>query len=237
MRRYGFIVAALAALAVGVPLAGADPPAPAIVSSTPASPANGNAPTLVGTAASLTLVHIYAGSGCVGDVAASGPADLAGNFALPVNVPDDSATTFSANATDGVTTSACSNDFTYVEDSMPPPAPTITSHPATITNETTPSFSFSGEAGASFQCRLGSDPFSACASPQGYNLSQGAYTFEVRAIDAAGNAGASSQFTWTIDTTPPPSPPSPAGRTPPATTRRRPSRSRTPSRASISNVG
>ena len=186
--------------------AAADIPAPTILSSTPASPANNNSPTLNGTAASLAVVTIYAGSGCSGAVAATGPADLAGNFALQVSVPDDSTVTFSANATDGTTTSPCSGDFTYVEDSTPPAAPTLGGHPASITNNTTPSFSFSGENGATFQCRLGSDPFSACSSPKGYTLGQGTYTFEVRAVDAAGNVGASSAFTWTIDTTPPPAP-------------------------------
>ena len=76
----------------------------------------------------------------------------------------------------------------------------------------------------------GSDPFSACASPQGYNLSQGAYTFEVRAIDAAGNAGASSQFTWTIDATAPATPVMVNHPANPMAIRARRSRSPTPSR-------
>lgn len=206
MKRYGILAAALAALGLGVPLAAADTPAPAIVASVPASPANNNAPTLTGTAGSLALVTIYAGSGCTGTVAATGAADLAGNFALPVSVPDDSTTTFSANVTNGAETSACSADFTYVEDSTAPDAPTISAHPGTVTRDTTPSFSFSGEAGAAFQCRLGNDPFSTCSSPKGYTLGDGTYTFQVKAIDAAGNESAPSSFTWTIDTTPPPAP-------------------------------
>jgi hypothetical protein len=61
MRRTGLVVAELAALAVGTPLAAGatlDPAAPAIVSSTPSSPANQNHPILNGTADPGSLVFV-----------------------------------------------------------------------------------------------------------------------------------------------------------------------------------
>jgi Bacterial Ig-like domain len=212
MRRHGFIAAVLAALVLGVPLAAADAPAPAIVSSTPASPANNNVPFLNGTAAPLTVVTIYAGSGCSGEIAITGPTDVDGNFTLPVTVGDDSTTTFSANATDGTSTSGCSGDFTYVEDSTPPPAPNLTG-PAPISNDSTPTFAFSDdEAGVTFNCRLvfdGAPPgaFPGCSSPVTSDpLVDGSYTFFVKATDAASNESNTTTASFTVDTAPPPSP-------------------------------
>jgi len=53
------------------------------------------------------------------------------------------------------------------------------------------SFSFSSEAGASFECRLDSSQeadFQPCGSPKSYgSLTDGSHTFEVRATDSAGN--------------------------------------------------
>jgi hypothetical protein len=212
MRSHGLIAAVLAALVLGVPLAAADTPAPAILSSTPASPANDNLPFLNGTAAPLAVVTIYAGSGCSGEIAITGPADGDGNFKLPVTVGNDSSTTFSANATDGTSTSGCSGDFTYVEDSTPPPAPSLTG-PAAITNDSTPTFAFSDdETGVTFNCRLvfdGAPPgaFPGCSNPVTMGpLVDGGYTFYVKATDAASNESDSTSVHFAVDTTPPPSP-------------------------------
>jgi hypothetical protein len=107
---------------------------------------------------------------------------------IAVSVPNNSTTVFRATATDpSHNTSACSNGFTYVEDSTPPNT-TITS--STITRAThRASFSFSSsEAGSKFQCKLDSQPYAACSSPKGYSsLSKGSHTFRVRAVDKAGN--------------------------------------------------
>src|SRR5204862_1839812 len=67
-----------------------------------------------------------------------------------------------------------------------------------------PSFSFSSEAGASFQCALDGAAFAACSSPNSYTgVADGSHTFQVKATDAAGNTGAAASYTWTIDTVAP----------------------------------
>ncbi|MBJ7355204.1 MAG: hypothetical protein JHC98_10310 [Thermoleophilaceae bacterium] len=78
----------------------------------------------------------------------------------------------------------------------PPPAPTVSTPPSGST--TAPVITFSGEAGATFQCSLNGAPFFVCTSP--YTISSplppGAQTFAVRAVDAAGNVGSATTVSW-----------------------------------------
>jgi large repetitive protein len=94
------------------------------------------------------------------------------------------------------------------------PETQITDRPLDPSNSSAPSFSFSGTDNVSaasalrFQCRLDSAAeaaWEACASPQSYrDLGAGRHSFEVRAIDAAGNLDASpDSSSWTIDLTAP----------------------------------
>ena len=93
------------------------------------------------------------------------------------------------------------------------PQTQIDTHPPALTNSAAASFTFSGtDPGgsglASFQCRLDSNQpadWQSCTSPKALSgLADGAHTFEVRAIDQAGNADASpDSFSWTVDTTAP----------------------------------
>jgi uncharacterized delta-60 repeat protein len=86
------------------------------------------------------------------------------------------------------------------------PNTTISSGPASITNQTGASFQFSsGEGGDTYTCSLDGAAFSACTSPVSYaGLAAGAHTFRVEATDAVGNVDPSpASWNWTIDTTPP----------------------------------
>ena len=92
---------------------------------------------------------------------------------------------------------------TWTVDTVAPDT-TITSGPSGTVSSTSAAFTFSGtEAGSTFQASLDGAAFGAV--PAGYTgLSQGTHTFEVRAIDAAGNIDqTAASRTWTVDTVAP----------------------------------
>ncbi len=84
-------------------------------------------------------------------------------------------------------------------------APTVTviSGPANPTQATSASLSFTVSSPgtiASVQCQLNGGAFSACTSPVAFtSLSDGPYSFSVRATDGAGNVG-SANYLWVVDT-------------------------------------
>ena len=92
-------------------------------------------------------------------------------------------------------------------DTVPPSRPTVTSGPASFTNSTSATFTFTGEPGGTFQCKLDDDAFSNCTSPKSYTgLSEGSHTFKVHQTDSSGNVSPDTSYTWTVDTTPPAAP-------------------------------
>jgi len=89
-----------------------------------------------------------------------------------------------------------------------PPAPTITSEPPAVTNETTASFSFTDtDSTVTFQCQLDGGGFAPCVTGVTYaGLADGPHTFDVKAVDVLLNESDVTSFEWTVDTTPPPQP-------------------------------
>ncbi len=84
------------------------------------------------------------------------------------------------------------------------PETTIDSAPDDPTNQTEASFEFSSDdPAAGFECRLDGGSFSPCASPQNFSgLSLGDHTFEVKAIDTAGNVDPTpDSLGWRIEVT------------------------------------
>jgi CSLREA domain-containing protein len=87
-----------------------------------------------------------------------------------------------------------------------PPDTNILSNPPAVTTVGTATFTFSAtELGASFQCQLSRDgvvttPWTSCETPYTWqNLLGGVYTFEVRAVDMAGNTDATpASYGWTV---------------------------------------
>ena len=81
------------------------------------------------------------------------------------------------------------------------PETTIDAAPDPQTIETGATFAFSSdEAGSTFECRLDGGAWTACSSPHALGgLARTAHTFEVRAVDPAGNADPTpATFQWTI---------------------------------------
>ncbi len=68
-----------------------------------------------------------------------------------------------------------------------PPETTITGGPQGDTGVGSSSFTFTSEAGATFECRLDGAAFAACTSPHSVSVTLGSHTFEVRATDGVGN--------------------------------------------------
>ena len=167
---------------------------------------------MVGTAAAGSTIRVYTSVDCSGPpLGTVTAAELEAGITL--SVTDDSLTRFRATATSSAgTPSACSSPLTYVEDSTSPQTQ-IDSGPPGQSGSPAASFSFSGtDTGgsgvASFQCRMDSTQaadWGSCTSPKSYSgLADGSHTFEVRAIDQAGNTDQTpASFTWTVDTTAP----------------------------------
>ena len=115
-----------------------------------------------------------------------------------------------ANGT-GVSASILNLPFTgqsYTIDLVAPDT-SITAQPPSLTNNASASFSFTGsDTGvgvASFQYQLDGAAYATGTSPVNFTgLSSASHTFNVRAIDGAGNTDATpATVTWTVDTIPP----------------------------------
>jgi HYR domain-containing protein len=85
------------------------------------------------------------------------------------------------------------------------PDTSISDGPPAVTRSRSATFTFSSEAGATFECQLDGGAFAACTSPMTYNnLGDGNHTFSVQARDVAGNTDATpASRTWKVDSSGP----------------------------------
>lgn len=156
--------------------------------------------TLSGTAGATTIN--ITGGPKVYSVAVSG---MVSNGTVIAEVPAGAALD-EASEPNGISTST-DNAVTYDNTA---PDTLIDTNPADPASSTSASFTFHGtDTGGSgmdsFECKLDSGSFGPCTSPQSYpSLSDGAHTFEVRAVDHADNTDPTpASYTWTIDSTAP----------------------------------
>jgi hypothetical protein len=117
----------------------------------------------------------------------------------------DGVHTFEVRASDlngNTDATAASRAFT-VDTAAPDTA--MTSGPSGSTNDATPTFAFTGEPGATFECQVDAGAFTACTSPfTTASLGDGPHTFSVRATDAATNVDDSpATRAFTVDTVAP----------------------------------
>lgn len=193
------------------------PAPPTLGSTVPASPANANAPRVVGSAEAGSVVLLYATADCSGTPLATGSAAALASPGLPIAVADNSTTTVRGTATDAAgNASPCSPPIVFVEDSTPPAAPFLTgTTPAGPANMNSPLVLGAAEAGSTILLYGGS---SCSGSPIGKGVaatltSPGIpvsvpdnVTLSIRAtaVDAAGNVSAcSAPRSYVEDSTPP----------------------------------
>ncbi|AEI68972.1 adventurous gliding motility protein AgmC [Corallococcus macrosporus] len=199
---------------------GAAPGAPGVVTLLPGAfptsvtppvvvtPANGSLtgfrPVISGTAPANSTVVIFVD----GVELARVPADAAGNFTYTptVDLPVGPHMVNVYALLQGVSSVVSNtNTFTVTSDTTPPDT-TIVAAPPSVTGSSSATFDFtSNESPVAYQCSLDGGPFVACTAPRTYTgLSEGTHTFEVRAVDAAGNIDPTpATYSWTVDTTPP----------------------------------
>ena len=183
----------------------AAPSGPELTATAPASPANDNNPKVIGTAPAGTTIKLYTSADCSGSPVATGTATQL-EAGISVSVADNTTTNFRATSTTAAeNVSACSDPIAYVEDSSASDT-TIGTKPAALVNSTAANFTFNGNDGAgsgiaSFECRIDAGAWAACTSPREYTgLGAGSHTFDVKAIDKAGNVDQTpATYTWQID--------------------------------------
>lgn len=107
---------------------------------------------------------------------------------------------------------------TFSVDATPPAQPVITDGPAASTNDSTPTFTFSGEAQATSRCAVDSVTPVACDGGDftSSQLADGQHTFRVTQTDQATNESPAATRTFTVDTVNPAAPQISGG--PPANT-------------------
>lgn len=106
--------------------------------------------------------------------------------------------TFRVRATDNVG-NVSTTTYSWTVDTTPPTI-TITSGPSGATSDKNPIFTFSIDGSpTSVQCQMDTGAFADCVSPKSYTaLADGAHTFTIKAVDAAGNtASVNRMFTLT----------------------------------------
>jgi hypothetical protein len=106
---------------------------------------------------------------------------------------------FSVRPTDAVGNTGPTASYGWRVDATAPET-TLGARPRTRTTALSTSFTFSASEQAAFQCKLDAGAFAACTSPKTYaRIRRTAHTFQVRAIDAAGNVDPTpAVLRWTI---------------------------------------
>ncbi len=201
------------------------PATPTITATDPASPSGDNNPEVKGTVGSgdPTQVKIWRNATCTGAPDATGTVAQFIGTGITVNVPGDATTTLSAKASNAGGDSACSNAFSYVEDSTAPAAPSVdASTPPSPANDNDPELAGSAEAGSTIRIYKAATAADCTPANLAATGSQAAFAgagltvsvlddtttnFRATATDATGNTSeCSAPFEYTEDSSPPAAP-------------------------------
>jgi hypothetical protein len=91
--------------------------------------------------------------------------------------------------------------FTVFVLDQSPPETLITNGPKDKTRKKTATFEFTGADArliSGFECKLDAGAFAPCASPYTVKVKKGKHTFQVRAVDQAGNIGSPATDDWKV---------------------------------------
>jgi len=180
------------------------PAAPVIAEPAPGSRINQVKPTIKGTAEPGSEVEVtleWPSASTQERRVTAGP-DGTWSISFPSTLDVEGIYKLRAIAFDAATNvSPASSITSFVLDVTPPGTAFTSDRPDNPTQERSATFSFQTELGSRFQCKLDTEEFRACISPvELTQLGQGVHTFQVRAVDDAGNVDASPEsHTWRVD--------------------------------------
>jgi hypothetical protein len=190
------------------------PSNPTLTGTTPPAPSHVTSPRVQGSAEANATIRIYTNSTCSGVIAGMANADGSGAFSVSVSVASNTTTTFFATAMDPAgNLSGCAGGLAYVNDSIAPAPPTLTSTvPAPPSNSsTTPQVLGTAEIGATVRLftnggcsgspmSTGTADGSGAFSLAGMATANATTAFFANATDLAGNTSdCSSGLSYTHD--------------------------------------
>jgi outer membrane protein OmpA-like peptidoglycan-associated protein len=118
----------------------------------------------------------------------------------------DGSHTLQVRAVDGASNvDPTPSSYTWVIDTTAPDT-SLAGQPAALSTSAAANFTFSsGDGTASFECKLDGGSWAPCTSPGALSgLADGSHTYEVRAVDPAGNVDPTpASSTWVVDTAAP----------------------------------
>ncbi len=110
--------------------------------------------------------------------------------------------TFEVRATDPAGNQGIAASRAFTVDTVAPGAPTVTGGPSGETPESQPAFTFTTADGSAFQCRFDTAAFAPCSGAGTHSpaaaLAAGPHTFNVRALDEAGNTSGVAERSFTV---------------------------------------
>jgi len=123
---------------------------------------------------------------------------------LPVTGLADGAHTLQARQKDGAGNSGPVASWVWAVDTAPPSSPPTAGGGPSTTSDTTPTFTFTGDPGNTFECRVDGGVWAPCTSPfTTPALSDGTHTVAFRQMDGAGNPGPAASRSVNVDTSAP----------------------------------
>ncbi|HET6963607.1 MAG TPA: Ig-like domain-containing protein [Acidimicrobiales bacterium] len=189
------------------------PPAAPTVTSAPTSPGSSTGPSWFfnAPAGTTTTCQVTNSAGAV----VSAYAACSSPFTADLSTQPDDTYTLSIVATDAAGNPSTATTSIYTLDTTPPPPPTFTGGPTSPGKSTSPTWSFTVQAGAGTDCQVTNSAgtvisaYADCSSPYTVDLAgqpDDTYTLSVKATNAADVASAPVTSSYTLDTTPPAAP-------------------------------